>query len=134
MRHSILILAGLLAVVAWPTDLAAQRRGPGPMAAPTDSLIDVYTVRLNLTNEQAEELEDILSSQFRKAQEMFDAVAGQGREAMAEMRPKMQRLYTETDARVEALLTEEQIPEYRKVQAEIREARRSRMRRREPGA
>jgi hypothetical protein len=133
MRRAILVMVGMLTLAAWPTDLVAQQRGAGPMAAPTDSLVDAYNSRLNLTAEQSTDLKAILEAQYEKAQEMFEAVSGQGREAMMEMRPKMEQLQKETSERVEELLTEDQIPEYRKIQEEIREQRRTRMRQRQPG-
>ncbi len=131
MHRAILVMVGMLTLAAWPTDLVAQQRGAGPMAAPTDSLIDAYSSRLNLTDEQSMNLKEILEAQSKKAQEMFEAVSGQGREAMMEMRPKMEQLGKETSEQVEALLTEDQIPEYRKIQAENQERRRS-MRQRQP--
>jgi len=98
MHRAILVMVGMLTLAAWPTDLVAQQRGAGPMAAPTDSLIDAYSSRLNLTDEQSMNLKEI------------------GKE---------------TSEQVEALLTEDQIPEYRKIQAENQERRRS-MRQRQP--
>jgi len=48
------------------------------------------------------------------------------------MRPKLQELQEDTNAQVEALLTEDQIPEYHKIQAEIQEMRRSMRQQRPP--
>ncbi len=64
---------------------------------------------------------------------MFESARGEGREAMMELRPRMEELRKKTSEQVEALLTEDQIPEYRKIQAEIQEQRQSRMRQRRPG-
>ncbi len=64
---------------------------------------------------------------------MFETARGEGREAMMELRPRMEELGEETREQVEALLTEDQIPEYRKIQAEIQKQRQSRMRQRRPG-
>jgi len=133
MHRMMLMLVGLLALTLWPTDLVAQRRGPGGMAAPTDSVIEGYKSRLNLTDEQTTAIRQILEAQRQKGQEMFEAVRGQGREAMLEMRPKMEQLRTETNEQIEGVLEEDQIPEYRKIQAEIREQRQSRQRQRQPG-
>ena len=133
MQRMMLMLVGLLALTLWPADLVAQRRGPGGMAAPTDSVIEGYKSRLNLTDEQTTAIRQILEVQRQKGQEMFEAVRGQGREAMLEMRPKMEQLRTETNEQIEGVLEEDQIPEYRKIQAEIREQRQSRQRQRQPG-
>ena len=133
MRRTILMLAGLLTLSAWPTDLVAQRRGPGGMATPTDSVMASYASRLNLTDEQADGLRVLLEARAKKGREMFEAVRGQGREAMEDMRPKMMELQADTNEQIEHILTEDQIPEYRKIQAEIREQRQSRQRQRQPG-
>jgi len=132
MRHTILMLAGLLSLAAWPSHLVAQGRRPGGIAAPTDSVIASYVERLNLTDEQDANMREILETQAEKGREMFEAARSQGRQAMAEMRPKMAEIQAETNQQIEALLTEDQIPEYRKIQAEIQERRRS-MRQRQPG-
>jgi hypothetical protein len=130
MRYTIALLSALLLLAAWPTDLLAQGRGPGPVI--TDSLIDSYVTRLNLTTEQESQLRSILEIQSEKAQEMMGAAREQGRAGMQAMRPKMQELQEQTNAQVEALLTEEQIPEYHRIQAEIQEMRRTRMQQRPP--
>ena len=130
MRYMIAVLAALLIVATWPTDLKAQGRGPGPVV--TDSLMDSYVSRLNLTGEQETSLRSILETQSETAQEMISVARAEGREAMGAMRPKLQRLQEYTNAQVEALLTEDQIPEYHKIQAEIQELRRSMRQQRPP--
>ena len=130
MRYMIAVLAALLIVATWPTDLKAQGRGPGPVV--TDSLMDSYVSRLNLTGEQETSLRSILETQSETAQEMISVARAEGREAMGAMRPKLQRLQEDTNAQVEALLTEDQIPEYHKIQAEVQEMRRSMRQQRPP--
>jgi hypothetical protein len=130
MRYIIAVLAMLLIVTLWPADAKAQGRGPGPVV--TDSLMDSYVSRLNLTSEQEATLRSILETQSEKAREMMGTARAGGREAMEAMRPKLQELQEDTTAEVEALLTEEQIPEYHKIQAEIQEMRRSMRRQRAP--
>ena len=131
-RIMLMLVAGLM-VALWPADLVAQRRGPGGMAVATDSAMALYNSRLNLNDEQEVGIRQILEVQAERGREMFEAVRGQGRDAMMEMRPKMEELQAETDEQIEALLNEDQVPEYRKLQTEMREQRRSRMRERRPG-
>ena len=133
MYRTVLMLAGLLTLALWPSDLMAQRRAPGATAPPTDSVVASYVARLNLNDDQAAAIKRILEIQGEKGREMFEAVRGQGREAMMEMRPEMEKLQAETNEQIEALLEDDQIPEYRKIQAEIREQRRGRIRGRQPG-
>ena len=49
---------------------------------------------------------------------MLSAARGQSGEAMVEMRPKMEQLRKEAGEELEALLTEEQVPEYRMIRGE----------------
>jgi Spy/CpxP family protein refolding chaperone len=95
--------------------------------------MDSYAERLKLTDEQEASIRVILETQAEKGREMFEAARAQSREAMDEIRPKMAQLQAETSRQIEALLTENQIPEYHKIQAELQERRRS-MRRRQPGS
>ena len=94
--------------------------------------MDFYVSRLNLTSEQETSLRSILETQSETAQEMISVARAEGREAMGAMRPKLQELQEDTNAQVEALLTEDQIPEYHKIQAEIQEMRRSMRQQRPP--
>jgi hypothetical protein len=130
MRYIIAVLATWLVVTASPTDLKAQGRGTGPVV--TDSLIDSYVSRLNLDSEQEASLRSVLQTQSEKTREMMGAARAGGREAMEAMRPRLQELQEETNKQVEELLTEDQIPEYHKIQAEIQERRRSMRRQRAP--
>jgi hypothetical protein len=123
----------VLLFAAVPSTASAQQPTRRDLGAATDSLIATYQARLNLTDEQTEGIRTILLSQGEKGQAMFETARGEGREAMMELRPRMEELGEETREQVEALLTEDQIPEYRKIQAEIQEQRQSRMRQRRPG-
>ena len=132
IRLSMLLIAGLITISAAPPDLLAQRRGPQDMGAQVDSIMGVYAERLQLTSEQEGEIRGILEGQGARAREMMESARGQGREAMMEVREKMGQLQNETSEQVEAVLTEDQIPQYREIQAELQEQRRSRMRQRRP--
>jgi len=132
MRWIASVAVGLLLFFV-PADAFAQRMMQGDPAAISDSLVASYIVRLNLTDEQAYGVHEILTSQGTKGQEMLAVARGQGRDAMMEMRPKMTELQEDTNEQIEALLTEHQIPEYREIQAEIQEQWQTRMRQRQPG-
>jgi len=127
------VACAVLLFTAVPRTASAQQPTRRDLGAATDSLIATYQARLNLTDEQTEGIRTILLSQGEKGQAMFETARGAGREAMMELRPRMEELGEETREQVEALLTEDQIPEYRKIQAEIQEQRQSRMRQRRPG-
>jgi len=132
MRYMIALLAALLILATWPTDLKAQGRGPDSVV--TGSLIDSYVSRLNLTTEQDISLRSILETQSERAQEMISVARAQGREAMEAIRPKLQEFQEDANKHVEELLTEDQIPEYHKIQAEVREMRRSMRQQRPPSS
>jgi len=125
-RWTIGLLALMLTVP--PTHLLAQGRGPGPGAMPTDSLVATYASRLNLTDEQTGQIRTILESHVAKARKMVEDARAEGPEAMQDLRSEMMRMREEASQEVEKVLTEEQIPEYRKIQAEIRERMQDRMR------
>ena len=130
MRYVLAVLATLLILAAWPTELKAQGRGPGLIV--TDSLMDSYVSRFDLNSEQEASLRGILETQAERARDMIGAARSQGREAMEALRPKLRELQTNTNRQVEAVLTEDQIPEYHKIQAEIQEMRRSMRQQRPP--
>ena len=127
------VACAVLLFAAVPSTVIAQQPMRRDLGAATDSLIATYQARLDLTDEQTEGIRTILLSQGEKGQAMFETARGEGREAMMELRPRMEELGEETSEQVEALLTEDQIPEYRKIQAEIQEQRQSRMQQRRPG-
>ncbi len=127
------VACAVLLFAAVPSTAIAQQPTRRDLGAATDSLIATYQARLDLTDDQTEGIRTILLSQGEKGQAMFETARGEGREAMMELRPRMEELGEETREQVEALLTEDQIPEYRKIQAEIQEQRQSRMRQRRPG-
>ena len=132
MRWILMACAGIL-LSAYPSELSAQQPMRGDLAATTDSLLDVYAARLNLTDEQQAGVREILLTQGQKARDMIEAARAGGRDAMMEMRPKLGEVQIETNEQVEALLTGEQIPEYQKIQAEIQAQRQNRRERRQPG-
>ena len=128
MKRILAILAaGVLAMA--PLDARAQQAGRQDVASARDSIIDVYVTRLDMTDKQHAAILDILESQGQKASEMMATARTGGREAMRAMRPDILELQKETDALVEEHLTEEQIPEYRTIRAEMDAQRRERRRR-----
>ena len=135
MRWLFRALAALVLFLV-PADAYAQRmrvQDPEAMAATRDSIVDVYVSRLNLTDEQQTGIREVLDAQAEKAGAMMENARGGGREAMMEMRPKFEELRKETDSQVESFLTDEQIPEYRKIREEMDAQRRERRRQRTDG-
>ena len=132
MRMIAFAFTGLLFVFA-PADAPAQQMMRGDLAAATDSILNVYATQLNLTDEQQAEIREVLMAQGEKSRQMFEEARSGGREAMMEMRPKFAEMQKETDAQIETLLTEDQIPGYRQIRLEMDAQRRERRRQRQPG-
>lgn len=131
LRRSSFVLAALVSALL-PTSLLAQRREPGPARISTDSILTVYASRLDLSDEQLADLRAVLEIQAEETRDLVDRARTDGPEAMQDLRSDLTELRLETGLLVEAILTEEQIPEYRKIQQEIQERIRNRGRDRRP--
>lgn len=126
MRRTLLAIAALW-IGGIPADASGQemRREAG---ATTDSIMDIYDSRLNLTDEQDAAIRDLLETQGARAREMFEKTQAGGREEMRKMRPEFEELRQQTDAGIEDLLNEEQISEYREIRREMDAQRQERRR------
>lgn len=113
-RRLFALPAALLLFVLAATSVFAQQ-GPRGMdkAAWLDRQMAALTEQVGLTEAQAAQVRPLLEAQFDQRQALFQQARGQGREAMQALRPQMQKLQEETDAKVEALLQEDQVAKYR---------------------
>jgi Spy/CpxP family protein refolding chaperone len=111
------------------------RRGGGPMpeGETADQIISNMKERLNLTEEQEVRIRPIIEEQSEKRREIIQKCQEQGRQGMEYSRNELQELQKTTEEQLGAVLTEEQMEEYRKIQEEryqkMREERPERMRR-----
>jgi Spy/CpxP family protein refolding chaperone len=103
-------LIGLLCLsvaIAQPMDHPLPPHG-GPMSSMR------MVKELNLTDEQATKIQKIFEAQREEMKKMFEA-AEEEREAMHE---KMDKQFEKTNAKISAVLTEEQKEKFKKIQKE----------------
>lgn len=99
-----------------------QRRGQG---RDMDAVIVELTEKLELTEEQAGEIRELLEGQRQESRKLMEEAraSGQGRAGMAGMRERMSEIRDATSAKVKEILTPEQAALYEELQAEQRERR-----------
>ena len=107
----------LLALTAIPAEAQQRERG-GPGGNP-EMLLERLTEELALTPEQVEAVRPILAEQATKQRDAFQ----QHRGNREEMRSAMMALQRETDERLGAVLTEEQMQKWRELRARMRQRR-----------
>ncbi len=81
------------------------------------------TEKLSLSEEQAAQIKEILSSHSARQRELFEANREEARESRMQMRDDMKKAREETDAEVKTLLTEEQAEAYEKYMDDHRPGR-----------
>ena len=82
------------------------------------------TDRLQLSDEQAEQIRPIIEDQVTKRSELFQKYREQSRESRGQMRSEMRTLIEETDKQLEPILSDDQMAELKR----MREERHQRMR------
>ena len=113
MRRTAILLLACLTVQVNAQPAAEPPRGPN---------MERLTAQLDLSVEQAPEVESILSSQGKKSRALFEQARSQG--GGAGVRDELMKLRDETSAMLGNILSEEQLAQYEKLAAE----RRARMR------
>ena len=104
--------------VASPLEAQAQRGGRGA-AMSLDDQMTALTERLELDEEQATNVREILQAQAEIRRERFQGVRGSGdRNAM---RRTLREILRDTETRLAEVLSEEQLEEYREYMAEQRQ-------------
>ena len=115
-----------------PTRMARGGMGSprGGMPLPQQTPEEIFTVlrdRLNLTEEQEAKVKPIIEEQCETRDEIITKFKGQGRESRRSMRSALQAHQEVTEEKPSAVLTEEQMEEYRKIQEEQRQRMREQM-------
>lgn len=127
------LFAALLVVGFATTSVAveegAQERRGGGGGARNERILAVLTERVDLTEEQQKAVRPILDERSKTMRELRQrARNGEDREAV---RTEMDALIESSSKKVEALLTEKQLPVYRKFREERRNQ--AQQRRKRPG-
>ena len=93
---------------------------PFPQQTP-EEILAMMKERLNLTEEQEAKVKPIIEEQCEARDEIIAKFKGQGRESRRSMRSELQAHQEVTEEKLSAVLTEEQLEEYRKIQEEQRQ-------------
>lgn len=102
--------------------------GQGNRQPDPDQMMTRMIERLDLTDEQTEQVRPIITEQLEKQKAVFKKYRGMGREGFRAARPEMQAIGQETEDRLKDVLTDEQMEDYRKWQEEVRDSRRRQFR------
>jgi hypothetical protein len=130
-------LAALLVAALMSTASSQARDRPlsEEQRAQIEQRLGEIRARLELTPEQAEQLQPILRESFERRLALLDEHGvsrenGQrpNRRQLRALRDDLKTLKAETDARVDALLDDRQMAEFEKIQKEMRDQMRERVR------
>ena len=102
----------------------AQGRGGQNMAERMKAQADEVVKALALTGEKEVQVRGILEAETKERASIFEGFQGQDRNARQMMREEMTELGERTTEKLKAVLSEEEMEKYKKVQAEIQERRR----------
>jgi len=86
-----------------------------------DGLSERFTKRLNLTDNQQEQIQPIVRDHVETQRDLLQGLATQGREGVSDLSSKLRELQKTTRKRLEQILTEEQIRKAMAIFAELKE-------------
>ncbi len=124
-KSSIMAVAGLLIIVMAASNAMAfgGKRGQNP-----EQIISALKERLTLTEEQESQVRSIIEKQVENRKAIFDKYRDQIRESRKPMKDEMKQNREDTEKQFEAILSEEQMNEYREYLDEQRSKRREKRR------
>lgn len=105
----------------------SRTRGSLHEGKTANEFISVMKTRLNLTEKQEIQVYPIIHKEFEKRREIFERHRGQGPQGMQSLKNEMQELQITTEKKLEKILTQEQMKEYRKLRDEERQKLRKNM-------
>ena len=103
----------------------AQGRGGQDMAERMKAQVDEVVKALALTGEKEVQVKGILEEEAKERATIFEGFQGQDRNARSMMREEMTALGERTKEKLKAVLSEEEMVRYEKIQTDIQERRRS---------
>jgi hypothetical protein len=110
-----LVLIGLvlwLAAIGWLPVSSAHAGPEGQLRGDPEKQLAHLRTQLNLTAEQVDQIRPILEDEASRRRVLFKAYHGQDRRAM---RTEMQKMREETEAALAAVLTEDQMAEWKQL-------------------
>ncbi|MCP4109620.1 MAG: hypothetical protein GY749_29555 [Desulfobacteraceae bacterium] len=120
-KSSILAIIGLLVIVMAASNVMASggKRGQTP-----DQIMSALKERLNLTEEQESQVRPVIEKQVESRKAIFDKYRDEPRENRKSMRDEIKQNREDTEKQLEAILSEEQMKEYKNYLNEKRSERR----------
>ena len=115
-RIALVALSGLLMVGTAGAALAQAPQGPPGGGRRGGVTIEQLTDRLKLTPDQVEKIKPILADQ----QTQMGALRGDTSLSQDDRMAKMMKVRTDTDGKINAILTDDQKAEYKKMNDEMR--------------
>lgn len=115
---SALMLALLLAAVSMAYQVAAQNYEILSKDKSPEEIVSALKERLQLTEEQEQEIRSIIEDDFKKLNDLKEKYSEDNSTDELSLLIEVRRLRKETEDRIEAVLTEEQMEGYRKLQGE----------------
>jgi len=128
-RTGVLLLAAALLPSLALAQQGAERQPPSEeqIAQQVEKRVQEMRERLELTEEQEQQMQPILADNMKQLRELRQSYQGKGRdrETMQALRGEAQAMQQATRAKLEGILTPEQMTEYDAIQEEWRKERRS---------
>ena len=122
-RRAVLAFA-FISFLATP-DAFAQRNGRQNMQERMKEQINEVVTALALSDEKEVQVRGILEEEANERATIFQGAQGQDRNARRMMREEMAQLTERTNEKLTAVLSEEEMEKYNKIQSEMRERRRA---------
>lgn len=95
-----------------------------------ERILETMEEKLDLTDEQVEALRPVWAAHIGKVAALRDKYAGQGFRGMRKARKEAERLRKANDARLEEILSEEQMQDFKELRGEMRAKMREAIRQR----
>ncbi len=125
-KSSIMAVVGLLVIVM----AASNAMAFGKKIQDPEQIISALKERLTLTEEQESQVRSVIEKQVENRKAIFDKYRDQIRESRKPMKDEMKQNREDTEKQFEAILSEEQMNEYREYLDEQRSKRREKRRKR----
>lgn len=114
MKAKLVVIFSVLFLIGFTSQSFSQGMGGMSPQERMKQQLTTYKERLKLSDEQYKKIETILTEQTAEMQKMRDANTGD----MQSMREAFMTMREKTNKKIEALLTDEQKPEWKKIQDE----------------
>ena len=124
LRTRVALFVAVMLCSGFLTTAHGQGFGGQNMEERLKAQIDEVMTAMALAEEKDVEVRLVLEEEMTQRMSIMQGFQGQGRNARAAMREEMTALEKKTEEKLKAVLSEEEMEKYAKIQSEIRERRR----------